>query len=75
LCECEYKTSEKDEHIKKHMRKSSLSPIKKDVTDKLNAYRKENGEAKKGYTIKPIVEPEDYNVQYEPTVYNLVKEV
>ena len=30
-------------------------------------------ESKKKYIIKPIVEPEQYTIQYEPTVYSLTK--
>ena len=31
--------------------------------------------SKKNYITKPIIEPEEHNMQYEPMVYNLVQEV
>ena len=34
-----------------------------------------NDRPKRPYMIKPIVEPEEHNIAYEPIVYNLVQEV
>ena len=69
ICGQEYRGSDRDQHLKLHIRKGNFEP----TMEKVEYIQKTS--SKKNYITKPIIEPEEHNMQYEPMVYNLVQEV
>lgn len=69
ICGEDFRGSERDEHLKRHIRKSNLEPN----IEKIDYLTKTS--SRRNYVVKPIVEPEEHNIQYEPMVYNLVQEI
>jgi hypothetical protein len=70
ICGSEYRGSERDEHLKKHIRKGNFG----NNVEKYDYVAKTSGK-NRNYIIRPIIEPEEHNIQYEPIVYNLVQEI
>lgn len=62
ICGSSFKASEKDEHLKKHMRKTDNSGLSLDLPTKSIIQSKVG--IKKQYIVKPLVEPEEHTIQY-----------
>jgi hypothetical protein len=73
VCGGEYKVSEKDQHIQKHVRKGHERGLNQEALLRLQDYHKK--ESKPALLFKPIVEPEEVEMSYDPNVYQLIQEV
>lgn len=72
ICGENFKGSEREEHLKLHMRRPSEHSRIEGVSSILQE-RSERG--RKHYIVKPIIEPEEHIVGYEPIVYDVVDEI
>jgi hypothetical protein len=73
VCGSEYKISEKEEHIQKHTRKGQERKVKQEVLHRLEDYHKK--ETKQTYLVKPIVEPEELDLHFDPNVFEVIQEI
>lgn len=67
ICQNEYKSSEREEHVKRHQRqdRGNHNKIKKLLIE-LNSDKEP--------ASRPIIEPEEFNVQYDPNRFVLERE-
>lgn len=73
VCGAEYKASEKEQHIQKHTRKGQERRLNQEVFHRLEDFHKKEG--KQSYLVRPIVEPEEVEVSFDPNVFEVIQEI
>ena len=73
ICNEDYKSSEKAEHLLKHRRHNSRPIYNKETLEKVSQYKSQQHAFKK-HMVRPVVPPETHVVDFKPNSYELIRE-